>query len=104
MNESEALIINYNIGSNIAVPLLFPGNENAQTVGFTADDKLYIPSYLNDTTEPPTPINPPANLTRWYVCETNPTGYTYVTLSWKLGQGKPENPSCVKVGVKRVWS
>lgn len=94
--------LNYNPASNVAVPLLLPGSENAQTVGFDDAEHLYIPSYLDDTVVPPAYIEPSANLTRWYICETN-AGYDYVTLAWLMGDGTPENPSCVKVDVKREF-
>lgn len=102
-NESEALIFEYNPASNVALPLFFPGSENAQTIGFTDDNIMYVPEYIDDTVTPPTYLDPPANLTRWYVCETNNEGYDYITLAWLLGSGTPENPSCVPANVVRTF-
>ncbi len=96
------MFMNYNPGSNIAVPMFSPASENAQIVGFNGDNNMYIPSAGDDTVVPPN-ITARANLTRWYVCETN-VGYNYTTLAWLLGgDAVPENPSCVKVDVKRVF-
>jgi hypothetical protein len=41
---------------------------------------------------------------RWYVCTTLVTSYTYSTLAWVLGSHSPQNPSCVKVDVVRVFA
>ena len=94
--------MNYNPGSNIAVPMFFPNSQNGQIIGFNDDDNMYIPSTGNDMVVPPN-IMARENLTRWYVCETN-VEYQYTTLAWLLGSDSvPENPSCVKVNVKRVF-
>jgi hypothetical protein len=101
-NESEAMLMNYNPSSNIAVPMFSPTSENAQIVGFNGDNNMYIPAIGDDTVVPQN-ATARANLTRWYVCETN-VRYRYTTLAWLLGNDSvPENPSCVKVDVKRVF-
>jgi hypothetical protein len=87
--------------TNVAHLQFFPGNNNAQYVGFDKDDLLNIVSYLDDTKSPPTSLA--RVLKRWYVCTTYTTGYTYQTLNWVLGNAKPQNPSCVKVDVKRKF-
>lgn len=63
---------------------------------------MNIQSYLDDTKSPPDSQHAHA-LYRWYVCNSNFEGYTYKTLGWVLGNGKPQNPSCEKVDVKRVF-
>lgn len=88
--------------TNVALPLFYPGNSNIQYVGFDKDDLMNVVSYLDDTKSPPTGQTPRV-LKQWYVCNTYYTGYTYQTLSWVLGNGKPQNPSCVKVDVKRKF-
>lgn len=59
-------------------------------------------SYLDDTESPPRDDEAKA-LYRWYVCESIFIGYNYQTLNWVLGSAKPQNPSCSKVDVKRVF-
>src|SRR5579871_3750417 len=101
-NESEAMFMDYNPSSNIAIPMFSPTSENAQIVDFNDNNNMYIPAGGDDMLVPPN-TNAPPNLTRWYVCETN-VGYNYTTLAWLLGDDSlPENSSCVKVDVKRVF-
>jgi hypothetical protein len=101
-NESEAMLMNYNPGSNVAVPMFFPNSDNAQIIGFDSNNNMYIPTTEDDTVVPSNNVVQ-TNLTRWYVCETN-VGYQYTTLAWLLGSGSvPDNPSCVKVDVRRVF-
>ena len=87
--------------TNVALPLFEPGYDETY-VSFDKNDFMYIKSYLDDTTSPPS--SKERNLYRWYMCETYYTGYTYETLAWALGKYPPENPSCKKVGVKRVFA
>ncbi|RDA84539.1 hypothetical protein CP532_3744 [Ophiocordyceps camponoti-leonardi (nom. inval.)] len=89
--------------TNVALPLLQPGNER-QYVTFDKDNQLAIFSYLDDTHIPPTG-NELKALKNWYVCQTYYTGYRYMNLAWVLGNGsaKPQNPSCVKVEVERKF-
>ena len=64
---------------------------------------MYIPTYLDDTQKPPTSVNG-KKLYRWHTCMTYYTGYTYQTLAWQLGEAAPQNPTCEKVTVKRVFA
>ncbi|KID82251.1 hypothetical protein MGU_10415 [Metarhizium guizhouense ARSEF 977] len=88
--------------TNVALPLFYPGANNVQYVGFDGDDLMNIVSYLDDTKSPPTGQTPRV-LKRWYVCTTYNLSYTYQTLTWVLGGANPQNPSCVKVDVKRKF-
>ncbi|KAK9438076.1 hypothetical protein VB005_09081 [Metarhizium brunneum] len=88
--------------TNVALPLFYPGANNVQYVGFDGDDLMNIVSYLDDTKSPPTGQDPRV-LKSWYVCTTYNVGYTYQTLTWVLGGKNPQNPSCVKVDVKRKF-
>lgn len=99
--ESQSMVFSYSPATNLAHPQLF-GSYDGQLVGFNAKDELYVPVYLDDTVTPPTDSTQ-RNLTRWYICETNISGYVYPTLNWLLGNGKPENPSCVKTEVIRQF-
>ncbi|KAE8443307.1 hypothetical protein EG329_002023 [Mollisiaceae sp. DMI_Dod_QoI] len=98
-NLSSPLTIPVNPISNVAVPLFTPG-EGTTSVGFDGENKLFVFGYTNDTVSPPTYET--KAYYRWYVCLTN-AGYTYTTLAWVVGPGSPENPSCVKVDVERVF-
>ena len=87
--------------SNVAVPLLQP-SENGQNVAFDDDDKLTILSYQDDTqTLPNYSVKP---LYNWYACTTY-AGYLYQTLAWAVGTetAVPQNPTCQKVDVVRVF-
>ena len=70
-------------------------------VQFDKSGKLFISGYVDDTVNP---INTHKvkNYYRWYMCNTY-YGYLYNTLAWTLGDGKPQNPSCQKVDVVRVF-
>ena len=88
-NESEPMFLNYNPGSNIAVPLFSPNSIDAQIVGFNGNNNMYIPTTGDDTV---VPLDATAEV------------YQYTTLAWLLGsESAPQNPSCVKVDVKRVF-
>ncbi|KAG5986456.1 hypothetical protein E4U43_005502 [Claviceps pusilla] len=84
--------------TNVALPLFFPGSYNAQRVGFDQNSELNIVSYL-DYTKPSGQF--PQVLKHWHVCTTYYASYTYTSLVWVLGNGKPQNPTCVKVEVKQ---
>jgi hypothetical protein len=92
----------YNPLSNVAIPILMPGYGNGQ-FGFNESDYLSIGGYIDDTkgNSPPTSGN--AAYYRWYICDTY-YGYSYTTLAWLLGTGTPQNPTCMKVDVKRVFA
>jgi hypothetical protein len=90
--------LSFNPVSNVAIPLLTPSNSGTQ-VAFR-EDKLFIPGYSDDLLS--TPNNAPKDYNRWYVCETN-AGYLYTTLAWVMGDTTPQNPTCQKVDVVRVF-
>ncbi|KAL9107015.1 MAG: hypothetical protein Q9227_008051 [Pyrenula ochraceoflavens] len=97
----EPLGLSYNPASNVAVPLFYPDNDIATSMAFDENDLLNIQSYIDDTTDPPTLGQ--KGYYRWYVCTTY-AGYTYQTLAWVLGPNEPENPTCTKVDVKRIFA
>lgn len=88
--------------SNVAVAL-FGASEQTQYVSFDKQNRMYVTGYVDDTVTPPKTAQTPTKFYRWYACVTNISGYTYTTLSWVLGNQKPENPSCKKVDVVRVF-
>ncbi|KAG5999425.1 hypothetical protein E4U21_006818 [Claviceps maximensis] len=96
----SSMTFNVDPSTNVALPLFFPGSNNAEWVSFDNKEELNIATYLDDTQSPPSGQRSRV-LKRWFVCDTYFTGYRYKTLSWVLGNGKPQNPSCVKVAVRR---
>jgi hypothetical protein len=78
-----------------------PSYSNVQ-VAFDKENKLNVPSYIDDCVVPPKEVL--GSEYRWYVCTTLVTSYTYSTLAWVLGSHSPQNPSCVKVDVVRVFA
>jgi hypothetical protein len=78
----SALTLQANPSSNVGMPLFFPGDTNAQSIAFDANDRLNIQGYLDDSVSP---INLTAASTtayyRWYICDTY-FGYAYTTLTW----------------------
>jgi hypothetical protein len=98
-NLSSPMELSYNPTSNVAVPLFTPADSGLE-ISFL-DDKLGVPSYLNDQVTPPA-YSDTAYFDRWYICETN-AGYDYITLALVLGDTAPQNPSCVEACIKRVF-
>lgn len=93
-------ILTYNPASNVAVPEFSPGYGSTE-VAFDEDRKMNIQSYIDDRVVPPYEAGMKAYY-RWYVCKTY-VGYLYTTSAWVLGDHSPQNPSCVKVEVVRVF-
>ena len=87
--------------SNVAVPILYPGYTPYTEVYFDSDDSMYILSFRDDTVNPA--VSKEEKIYQWYICTTS-YAYTYVTLAWVIGkEATPQNPTCEKVIVKRVW-
>ena len=99
-NASSSLQLEPQPTTNVAVPLFFPGDQGFASFGFDQEDKLYVLGYLDNTVSPP--VYKTQGYYHWYACITN-AGYVYQTLAWTVGSGAPENPSCQKVDVKRVF-
>ncbi|CAG8978216.1 hypothetical protein HYALB_00011797 [Hymenoscyphus albidus] len=101
LNVSSSLRLNYNNASNVALPLLFPGDEGAALVNFTAENQLGINLVQDDTL--PLPNDFQHTIFRWFICITR-YGYLYQTLNWVLGNQSPQSPTCESVAVYRVWA
>ncbi|KAI1659309.1 hypothetical protein F4813DRAFT_354531 [Daldinia decipiens] len=103
--ESTAMSLMYNPASNLAFPLIWPSSDTAQPVSFTEDELLAVAANIDDAVSPPQPFeNYVTYLTdRWAVCTTYWQGYGYVALQYVLGKEEPQNPSCQRVTVKRVF-
>jgi len=87
--------------SNVAVPQLTPSILDTTGVAFDSDGKMNIQGSIDDTVYPQVYKTIPYY--RWYACYTNDIGYTYQTLAWVIGPREPENPTCIKVDVVRVF-
>ncbi|KAF2112516.1 hypothetical protein BDV96DRAFT_648773 [Lophiotrema nucula] len=98
----SAMQLVYDPTSNVAVPILYPsGGETYSSVYFDKSEELYIQSWKDDTVDPA--VSKEEKVKQWYVCTTY-YSYTYVTLAWVVGKNAtPQNPTCQKVTVKRVW-
>ena len=79
-NYSSALSLSANPTSNVAVPLFYPGDTDAQQVAFDNKGLLNIQGYLDDSVFPFNATETKAYY-RWYICETY-VGYQYTTLAW----------------------
>ncbi|RDA94625.1 hypothetical protein CP533_2485 [Ophiocordyceps camponoti-saundersi (nom. inval.)] len=100
---SESMSFSIEPSTNVALALFEP-SPSSQYVTFDKEGRLAIISYLDDTRSPPSGSQPRA-LKNWYLCNTYYSAYTYRTLNWVMGSGKvkPQNPSCVKIEVKREY-
>jgi hypothetical protein len=78
-----------NPGSNVALPLF--GLGQVQEFSFDSSGRLYISNANNK------------KLYRWYMCRQKFAAYTYNVLSWVYGTDAPDNKSCQKVNVRRVF-
>ena len=100
-NATLPMQLSYNPSSNVAVPLFMPA-QSGQLISFDKDGLMYILGYFDDRVQPLNRSAPATPYHRWYVCDTY-VGYAYRTLAWGLGEAVPQNPSCVKVHVKRKF-
>ncbi|KAJ4357057.1 hypothetical protein N0V95_002795 [Ascochyta clinopodiicola] len=100
----SAMSMNPLPGSNVVNPTFYPSVSDYTVIAFEQDGCTYISSVLDDTVSPPSYYNPSRKVKNWYICLTR-WSYLYQTLSWKVGvTGQPQNPSCQKVDVIRVFN
>ncbi|KAF1911216.1 hypothetical protein BDU57DRAFT_524982 [Ampelomyces quisqualis] len=97
-----SVYLHYDSSTDSATPILTASSDNPQHFFFNEHDELLVQSYINWTALPPT-LTVPHGIKRWFVCKTYFAGYEYENLVWGLGAGKPENPTCIAVNVKRVF-
>ena len=88
--------------TNVGLPLFSPGYDITYVAFDDETGEMVVFSYLNDTVNPATDDKPRA-LSRWYACKYNYSAYVYEVLTWVYGIAEPENPTCSKVTVKRVF-
>ena len=100
INVPSSAGFNYDVTSNLAVPIISPGSGSDTTqMAFNKQDELTIQAYVRGTNG----SGSYEEFYRWYACDTYYASYDYRNLAWGLGAGKPENPSCVSVNVTRVF-
>ncbi|KAF3000831.1 hypothetical protein E8E13_006841 [Curvularia kusanoi] len=100
----SAMYLSLSSASNVANPTFSPGTEKYDVIAFNKDGSAYISVGLDDTVSPPTYFSPNLKVNNWYICLTR-WSYQYYTLSWKVGlTGEPQNPSCQKVDVVRIFN
>ncbi|KAF2471237.1 uncharacterized protein BDR25DRAFT_223139 [Lindgomyces ingoldianus] len=88
--------------SDTAIPIIYPDNTTTTYVSFDECGSMYIGSYTDDRTSPPS--HEFLKVYNWYLCTTY-YAYTYTTLAWAMGGvgATPQNPTCQKIDVKRVF-
>lgn len=99
----SSAFFNYDPTTNIAIPILRPGSDNPQLFAFDDQDRLNVQGSVDWSANPPNSTGSTQAYYRWYACQTYFSGYSYLNLAWGLGPEKPQNPTCVSVGVKRVF-
>lgn len=85
------------------VPILAPGEDRAQILAFDEKNMLNVQGYVDWSANPPSASGETRAYYRWYACTTYYAGYVYENLVWGLGTNGVENPTCVSVGVRRVF-
>lgn len=88
--------------TNVGVAL-FGAGDGYFYVSFDSNNYMYVQSFYDDCTNPPTHTTKAIHLDRWYICFINYLGYNYNQLSWVYGHDDPQNPTCQKVSVERVF-
>lgn len=84
--------LHYNKTSNVLFPLF--GDGKVEDFSFDSKDQLYI-----DRDEAVGSAQ-----YYWYMCKQTFESYTYNVLSWVVGGTNPDNDTCQKVNVKRVYA
>lgn len=103
---SQSMYLDYVPWSNVALAQIgFPNFEgDGQYVAFDKNGLMNIQQFTDDTLEPGSEyLQTVRPLYRWLICQTYYSGYHYTALTWVLGSHSPQNPTCEKVNVKRVF-
>ena len=99
------MFLAFDPGTNVAqTEITFSEYGSGQQVGFDGKGLMNIQTFLDDTLEPGNEyLGYPRALYRWFICQTYYSGYHYTVLAWVPGTHSPQNPTCEKVDVKRVF-
>ena len=89
--------------SNVAIMMFAPGDSQYNLVSFEAGSgAMYIPLRHDENTGQS--IDPPIKLKNWYMCKSAYSA-RLITMVWRIGtKGEPDDPTCYRVDVKRVWN
>jgi len=100
----SAMRFEYEAGTNLVNIALTPWTDTYQLVWFEdGSASMYITIAKDDTGKAPDWVHPPKKVKNWYMC-TMRYDDTWRSLAWKIGfVGEPQNPTCSKVDVVRVW-
>lgn len=101
---SSAMRFHYEAGTNLVEIMLEPWTDIYQLVWFEEDSaSMYIAIDEDDTGKVRDWVVPPKQVKNWYMCNSR-YSIKLRTLAWKIGfVGEPQNPTCSKVDVVRVW-
>lgn len=98
----SAMTLFPNYGSNVAVPLFYPGvsySTGTTYVSLSDNGTLYLSGGVDDRNNNatyPNPVQYFGDLTNWNVCYQFTGGYYYYSIGWAFNQ-PPQNPSCQAV-------
>jgi hypothetical protein len=100
-----SLRVSSNLDTNVASTLM-DNSKGTDKVDFDDKGLMYLRAGFDDSIMPNATLmvkNGSHNLYRWVACnDLGPYGGVIDTLAWVVG-GKPQNPTCVDVSLKRVW-
>ncbi|KAJ4418097.1 hypothetical protein N0V82_005760 [Gnomoniopsis sp. IMI 355080] len=98
----SAMTLGLNYGSNVAVPLFYPGysySPGTTYISVSDDGTFYLPGGVDDSNNNatyPDPVQYFGNLTNWNLCYQFTGGYYYYSIGWVFTQ-PAQNPSCQPV-------
>lgn len=98
----SAMILSLNYGSNVAVPLFYPGysySAGTTYVSISDNGTLYLTGGVDDSNNNatyPNPVQYLGDLTNWNLCYQFTGGYYYYSIAWVFTQ-PAHNPSCQPV-------
>lgn len=102
----QAVYMDFNAASNVVQMQIgdFYDKLVPEQIAFDKKGLMNIPAYMDDRLEPNYELlDTPQILYRWYICLTYWSVYHYYTLNWVAGAHSPQNPTCQKVDIKRVF-
>ncbi|KAJ4386343.1 hypothetical protein N0V93_009238 [Gnomoniopsis smithogilvyi] len=98
----SAMTLGVNYGSNVAVPLFYPGysySPGTTYVSVSDNGTLFLPGGVDDSNNNatyPSPVQYLGDLTNWNLCYQFTGGYYYYSIAWVFTQ-PAQNPSCQPV-------
>jgi hypothetical protein len=99
------MVLNFTLSSSIfsnVANAMFTSSDYAWDVFFDEKDLMYLEGMADDRKVPIEEYTV-QKYYRWYVCNTVYNSYRYQTLAWGQGEPAPQNPTCQKIDVKRLY-